>query len=67
MTPNFRQMILDIQKATGQSNAATARRIGLRPTTLNNIKNRNHDPLFSHGVVLLDYYVSVCGREIPRL
>lgn len=67
MQPDFSQMIFLLEKKTGLSGAKIARRIGVPPTTLNSWKNVRNDPLFSHGVKLLDYYVQECGREIPVL
>jgi len=61
-------MIMDLEAKTGLSGAKIASRVGVPATTLNSWKNQETvNPLFSHGVALLDYYVEHCGREIPRL
>ena len=66
--PDFAQMIRDLERRTGLSNARIANRIGVPPSTLNSWKNNpSVDPLFTHGVALLDYYVEHCGREIPTV
>lgn len=64
---NFSQMIFDLEKETGLSAAKIAKRAGIPPTTLNSWKNGEVNPLFSHGVALLDLYVEKVGSEIPRL
>ena len=64
---NFSQMIFNLESKTGLSGARIAKRVGIPATTLNSWKNGEVDPRFSHGVALLDYYVTHCGTDIPRL
>lgn len=65
--PDFREMIFAMQKKTGLRAYQLAARIGVADSTFNTWKNRQVEPLFSHGVALLDFYVKHVGPEIPTL
>jgi hypothetical protein len=67
MTPDFREIIFLLGRHTGLPDYRIAQKVGMAPGTLSSLKNASRDPLYSHGVALLDLYVKEVGREVPVL
>ena len=59
-TPDFPAMIFSISKQTGLKDYQIAAKLGVPASSLAGWKNSDHEPRYTAGARLIEYYKKVC-------